>query len=121
MIKTIKQFQDSPFIEEKKDLIVAEWVSFLSILGDLSDLRDLNNFEIICSKEAENKIQETISNQKKISSQEFNIKINDKDIENLKNYGFSKIKLTKFQKRDLKTLLKLSNGANLISFYAINM
>jgi hypothetical protein len=112
LIKTIKQFQDSPFIEEKKDLIVAEWVSFLSILGDLSDLRDLNNFEIICSKEAENKIQETISNQKKISSEEFNIKINDNDIENLKNYGFSKIKLTKFQKRDLKTLLKLSNGAN---------
>ena len=112
LIKTIKQFQDSPFIEEKKDLIVAEWVSFLSILGDLSDLRDLNNFEIICSKEAENKIQETISNQKKISSEDYNIKINDKDIENLKNYGFSKIKLTKFQKRDLKTLLKLSNGAN---------
>ena len=112
LIKTIKQFQDSPFIEEKNDLIVAEWVSFLSILGDLSDLRDLNNFEIICSKEAENKIQETISNQKKISSEEFNIKINDKDIENLKNYGFSKIKLTKFQKRDLKKLLKLSNGAN---------
>ena len=112
LIKTIKQFQDSPFIEEKKDIIVAEWVSFLSILGDLSDLRDLNNFEIICSKEAENKIQETISNQKKISSEDYNIKINDKDIENLKNYGFSKIKLTKFQKRDLKALLKLSNGAN---------
>ena len=67
LIKTIKQFQDSPFIEEKKDLIVAEWVSFLSILGDLSDLRDLNNFEIICSEEAENKIQETISNQKRIN------------------------------------------------------
>ena len=112
LTKTIKQFQDSEFIEEKKDLIVAEWVAFLSILNDLSDLRDLNNFEIICSKEAENKIQETISNQKKLSSEEFNIKINDKDIENLKKLGFSKIKLTKFQKRDLRTLLKLTNGAN---------
>ena len=112
LTKTIKQFQDSEFIEEKKDLIVAEWVAFLSILNDLSDLRDLNNFEIICSKEAKNKIQETISNQKKLSSEEFNIKINDKDIENLKKLGFSKIKLTKFQKRDLKTLLKLTNGAN---------
>ena len=112
LTKTIKQFQDSEFIEEKKDLIVAEWVAFLSILNDLSDLRDLNNFEIICSKEAENKIQETISNQKKLSSEEFNIKINDKDIENLTKLGFSKIKLTKFQKRDLKTLLKLTNGAN---------
>ena len=112
LIKTIKQFQDSEFIEEKKDIIVGEWVAFLSILNDLSDLRDLNNFEIICSKEAENKIQETITNQKKLSSEEFNIKINDKDIENLKKLGFSKIKLTKFQKRDLKTLLKLTNGAN---------
>ena len=112
LTKTIKQFQDSEFIEEKKDIIVGEWVAFLSILNDLSDLRDLNNFEIICSKEAENKIQETISNQKKLSSEEFNIKINDKDIENLKKLGFSKIKLTKFQKRDLKTLLKLTNGAN---------
>ena len=112
LIKTIKQFQDSEFIEEKKDIIVGEWVAFLSILNDLSDLRDLNNFEIICSKEAENKIQETITNQQKLSSEEFNIKINDKDIENLKKLGFSKIKLTKFQKRDLKTLLKLANGAN---------
>ena len=112
LTKTIKQFQDSEFIEEKKDIIVGEWVAFLSILNDLSDLRDLNNFEIICSKEAKNKIQETISNQKKLSSEEFNIKINDKDIENLKKLGFSKIKLTKFQKRDLKTLLKLTNGAN---------
>ena len=112
LIKTIKQFQDSEFIEEKKDIIVGEWVAFLSILNDLSDLRDLNNFEIICSKEAENKIQETITNQQKLSSEEFNIKINDKDIENLKKLGFSKIKLTKFQKRDLKILLKLANGAN---------
>ena len=112
LIKTIKQFQDTPFIEEKKDFIIAEWVSFLSILRDLSDLRDLNNFEIICSKEAENKIQETIENQNKLSTEDFNIKINDKDIENLKNLGFSKITLTKFQKRDLKTLLKLTNGAN---------
>ena len=94
LIKTIKQFQDSEFIEEKKDIIVGEWVAFLSILNDLSDLRDLNNFEIICSKEAENKIQETITNQQKLSSEEFNIKINDKDIENLKKLGFSKIKLT---------------------------
>ena len=98
LIKTIKQFQDTPFIEEKKDFIIAEWVSFLSILRDLSDLRDLNNFEIICSKEAENKIQETIENQNKLSTEDFNIKINDKDIENLKNLGFSKITLTKFQK-----------------------
>ena len=112
LIKTIKQFQDTPFIEEKKDFIIAEWVSFLSILRDLSDLRDLNNFEIICSKEAENKIQETIENQNKLSTEDFNIKINHKDIENLKNLGFSKITLTKFQKRDLKTLLKLTNGAN---------
>ena len=29
----------------------------LSILHDLSDLRDINKFELKCSKEAENKIQ----------------------------------------------------------------
>ena len=63
LIKTIKQFQDSPFKEEKEFIIVAEWVSFLSILHDLSDLRDINKFELKCSKEAENKIQETIKNQ----------------------------------------------------------
>ena len=28
LIKIIKQFQDTPFIEEKKDFIIAEWVSF---------------------------------------------------------------------------------------------
>ena len=112
LIKTIKQFQDSPFKEEKEFIIVAEWVSFLSILHDLSDLRDINKFELKCSKEAENKIQETIKNQNLISSESYNIELNEKEIKKLKSYGFSKIHLTKFQIRDLKQLLKLSNGAN---------
>ena len=112
LIKTIKQFQDSPFKEEKEFIIVAEWVSFLSILHDLSDLRDINKFELKCSKEAENKIQETIKNQNLISSESYNIELNEKEIKKLKSYGFSKIQLTKFQIRDLKQLLKLSNGAN---------
>jgi len=112
LIKTIKQYQDTPFLEEGKDIVIAEWVSFLSILKDLGDLRNLNNFKIVCTKEAENKIQETIENQKKLLSEEFHIELKDKDIENLNSYGFSKIKLTKYQKRDLKNLLRFANGAN---------
>ncbi len=112
LVKTIRLFQESDFLEQKKNFIITEWVSLLSVLRDLGDLREINNFDIICSKEAENKIQETIENQNKLSNDNFNIKVSDKDIENLKNLGFSKIKLTKFQKRDLKNLLKLANGAN---------
>ena len=63
LIKTIKQFQDNSFKEEKEFSITTEWVSFLSILNDLADLRDINKFELVCSKEAEQKIQETIKNQ----------------------------------------------------------
>ena len=87
-------------------------MSFLSILNDLADLRDINKFELVCSKEAEQKIQETIKNQNLISSENFNIELTDTEIKRLSSYGFSKIKLTKFQIRDLKQLLKLSNGAN---------
>ena len=98
LLKTIKQFQDTPFKEEKKLSITAEWVAFLSILQDLQKLRDLNKFHLICTKDAENKIQETIENQKKLISKEFNVKLDDKEIEKLKSYGFSKINLTKFKK-----------------------
>ena len=112
LIKTIKQFQDNSFKEEKEFSITTEWVSFLSILNDLADLRDINKFELVCSKEAEQKIQETIKNQNLISSENFNIELTDAEIKRLSSYGFSKIKLTKFQIRDLKQLLKLSNGAN---------
>ena len=81
--------------------MIAEWVSFLSILRDLQNLRDINNFKLVCSKEAEeNKIQETIESQKKLISEDFHIQITDKEIRNLKFLGFSKIKLTKFQIRD---------------------
>ena len=41
LIKTIKQFQDTPFKEESSNKIVAEWVAFLSILHDLNDLREI--------------------------------------------------------------------------------
>ncbi len=112
LLKTIKQFQDTPFKEEKKLSITAEWVAFLSILQDLQKLRDLNQFHLICTKDAETKIQETIENQKKLISKEFNVKLDDKEIAKLKSYGFSKINLTKFQKRDLKTLFRFKNGAN---------
>ena len=112
LIKTIKQFQDSPFKEEKEFIIVAEWVSFLSILHDLSDLRDINKFELNAVRKQKIKIQETIKNQNLISSESYNIELNEKEIKKLKSYGFSKIQLTKFQIRDLKQLLKLSNGAN---------
>ena len=110
--KSIKQFQETPFKNEEPYKVVAEWVSFLSILHDLNDLREINNFEISYSEDARDKIIETINNQNLINSENFNIKLNDNDIENLKNLGFSKIKLTEFQIRDLKELLRLSNGAN---------
>ena len=110
--KSIKQFQEIPFKNEEPHTIVAEWVSFLSILHDLNDLKEINGFEITYSEEAKNKIIETINNQNLISSENFNIELTNSDIENLKNLGFSKIKLTEFQIRDLKELLRLSNGAN---------
>ncbi len=112
LIKTIKQFQDTPFKEESSNKIVAEWVAFLSILHDLNDLREINKFNIIYSDEAKHKIRETIENQKLLSSQNFNIELKDSDIDKLNSLGFSKIKLTEYQKRDLKTLLRFSNGAN---------
>jgi hypothetical protein len=110
--KTIKQFQDIPFKVDEKNKIVAEWVSFLSILHDLNDLRNINNFQISYSSDAKNKIVETINNQNLLSSENYNINLTDDDIIGLKKLGFSKINLTKFQVRDLKTLLKFSNGAN---------
>jgi hypothetical protein len=110
--KSIKQFQDIPFKNEEQHKIVAEWVSFLSILHDLNDLREINDFEITYSDEAKGKIIETINNQNLLTSENFNIDLTNSDIENLKNLGFSKIKLTEFQIRDLKALLRLSNGAN---------
>ena len=112
LLKTIKQFQDTSFKEEKSHQIIAEWVSFLSILHDLNDLREINKFNITYSNEAKQKIRETIENQKLLSSESFNIELKDSDIEKLSSLGFSKIKLTKHQKRDLKTLLRFSNGAN---------
>jgi hypothetical protein len=110
--KSIKQFQDIPFKNEEQHKIVAEWVSFLSILHDLNDLREINDFEITYSEDAKHKIIETINNQNLLTSENFNIDLTNSDIENLKNLGFSKIKLTEFQIRDLKALLRLSNGAN---------
>ena len=110
--KSIKQFQDTPFKNDEQHKIVAEWVSFLSILHDLNDLREINDFEITYSDEAKGKIIETINNQNLLTSENFNIDLTNSDIENLKNLGFSKIKLTEFQIRDLKALLRLSNGAN---------
>ena len=110
--KTIKQFQDIPFKVDEKNKIVAEWVSFLSILHDLNDLRNINNFQISYSSDAKNKIVETINNQNLLSSENYNINLTDDHIIGLKKLGFSKINLTKFQVRDLKTLLKFSNGAN---------
>jgi hypothetical protein len=110
--KTIKQFQDIPFKVDEKNKIVAEWVSFLSILHDLNDLRNINNFQISYTSDAKNKIVETINNQNLLSSENYNINLTDDDIIGLKKLGFSKINLTKFQVRDLKTLLKFSNGAN---------
>ena len=50
---------------------MSKTVSLLSVLRDLGDLREINNFDIICSKEAENKIQETIENQNKLSNDNF--------------------------------------------------
>ncbi|MDA9201243.1 SNF2-related protein, partial [Candidatus Pelagibacter ubique] len=110
--KSIKQFQDIPFKDEGENSIVAEWVSFLSILHDLDDLREINDFQISYSDDAKDKIIETINNQNLLTSENFNINLTNSDIENLKNLGFSKIKLTEFQIRDLKALLRLSNGAN---------
>jgi len=110
--KSIKQFQDIPFKNEEQHKIVAEWVSFLSILHDLNDLREINDFKITYSEDAKHKIIETINNQNLLTSENFNIDLTNSDIENLKNLGFSKIKLTEFQIRDLKALLRLSNGAN---------
>ena len=110
--KTIKQFQDSTFKDETDHMVVAEWVSFLSILHDLNDLREINDFKISCSAEAQKRIDETINNQNLLTSENFNIELTDEDIKNLKNLGFSKIELTNFQIRDLKTLLRYSNGAN---------
>ena len=60
--KSIKQFQDIPFKNEEQHKIVAEWVSFLSILHDLNDLREINDFEITYSEDAKHKIIETINN-----------------------------------------------------------
>ena len=93
-------------------MVIAEWVSFLSILHDLNDLREINDFKISYSKEAKRRIEETINNQNLLTSENFNIELTDEDIKTLKNLGFSKIKLTNYQIRDLKTLLRYSNGAN---------
>ena len=49
LIKTIKQFQDNSFKEEKGFQLLQNGV-FLSILNDLADLRDINKFELVCSK-----------------------------------------------------------------------
>ena len=54
LIKTIKQFQDNSFKEEKEFSITTEWVSFLSILNDLADLRDINKFELVCRSRTKN-------------------------------------------------------------------
>ena len=78
--KTIKQFQDIPFKVAEKNKLVAEWVSFLSILHDLNDLRNINNFEISYSSDAKNKIVETINNQNLLSSENYNINLTDDDI-----------------------------------------
>ncbi len=109
---SIRQFQESDFNEETNNFIVAEWISFLSILNDLKTLKDLNNFTVSYSNEAREKVVETVSNQQLLNSEEYRINLKDSDINKLSSLGFSKIKLTDFQKRDLKTLLRLANGAN---------
>ena len=59
------------------------------------------NFEITYSDVAKEKIKETI-NTNLITSTDFKYEFSQKDIDNLKKYGFNKIKLNKYQIRDLK-------------------
>ncbi len=105
-------YQNDSLKEEKKDSIVVEWISLFSTLKELKNLRDHKKFSITYSKEAFKRIDETIKNSNLISSDNYKIKITDDDIKKLKNYGFNKIQLNKYQVRDLKRLLQLSNGAN---------
>ena len=105
-------YQNNALKDETNDSITVEWISLLSILVELKRLRDHKKFSITYSKEAFQKIEETIKNSNLINSDDYKIKITTDDIARLKEYGFSKIKLNKYQVRDLKTLLKFSNGAN---------
>ena len=108
----LTNYEKDSIIEENKDSIITEWICLLSVLKELKDLKDYKNFEITYSDIAKEKIKETIKNSNLITSTDFKYEFSQKDIDNLKKYGFNKIKLNKYQIRDLKRLFQLPNGAN---------
>ena len=98
----LTNYEKDSIIEENKDSIITEWICLLSVLKELKDLKDYKNFEITYSDIAKEKIKETIKNSNLITSTDFKYEFSQKDIDNLKKYGFNKIKLNKYQIRDLK-------------------
>ena len=108
----LTNYENDSIKEESSKYVITEWICLLSILKELKDLKDYKNFLITYSEKAKNKIKDAISSANLINSKEFKYEITEKDIKNLKKYGFNKIELNNFQIRDLKRLFQLSNGAN---------
>ena len=109
---SIKKIQNSNFKDETNSMIVAEWFSLLQILPDLKSFRNVYKFEVNYSEYAKKFIRDAIENSKTAALGVSDIDIGEDINHKLRNLGFDKITLEKYQIRDLKRLCSIPHGAN---------